>query len=76
VASKKVRLTGLTATNNTGFGVYSRGRIVLKSSTVTGSPSYDLVSVRRPVLVGTTCDHSGIDTGDVVTETWGVCASD
>jgi hypothetical protein len=75
-ASKKVRLTGLTATNNTGFGVYSRGRIVLKSSTVTGSPSFDLVSGRRPVLVGTTCDHSGIDTGDVVTETWGVCASD
>jgi hypothetical protein len=49
---------------------------VLKSSTVTGSPGYDLISGHRPVLVGTTCDHSGVAVDDLVTETWGVCSSD
>src|SRR6185369_13899569 len=75
-ASKKVRLTGLTSTNHTGIGVYSHGRIVLKNSTVTGSPGYDLVSGRAPVLIGTTCDHSGVATDDLITDTWGVCSSD
>jgi hypothetical protein len=75
-ASKKVVLTGLTATSNTGVGIYSGGKIVLRDSTVTGSGVTDLLSVRRPVLVNSTCDHSTQSTGDPIPPTWGVCASD
>jgi hypothetical protein len=75
-ASKKVRLTGLTSTNHSGIGIYSHGRIVLKSSTVTGSPGYDLVSGHAPVLIATTCGHSGVAVDDLITDTWGVCAND
>jgi hypothetical protein len=75
-ASGKVRLTGLTATNNSGIGVYSAKRLVLKSSTVTGSGVVDLLSGRRPVLLDTTCGTSRMDTYDPVPPTWGVCADD
>jgi hypothetical protein len=74
-ASKKVVLTGLTANNNTGVGIYSGGKIVLRDSSVTGSGILDLLSGRRPVLVNSSCDHSAQDTTDPL-PTWGVCASD
>jgi hypothetical protein len=75
-ASGKVRLDGLTATNNSGVGVYSAKRLVLKNSSVAGSGPIDLLSGRRPVLLNTTCDTSAQDTTDPVLPTWGVCALD
>ena len=76
-ASGKVRLTNLTANNNSGVGVYSARRLVLKSSSVTGSGVVDLLSGRRPVLLlGTTCGTSRQDTFDPVPPTWGVCTND
>ena len=75
-ASGKVRLTNLTANNNSGVGVYSAKRLVLKDSSVTGSGIVDLLSGRRPVLLNTTCGTSRQDTFDPVPPTWGVCAND
>jgi hypothetical protein len=75
-ASRRVRLTRLTATNNTGIGVFSGSRLVLVSSTVTGSGVLDLLSVRRPALTDTSCDRSGVAIDDIPTTSWGVCAND
>ena len=68
-----------------GGGVHG-GRWRLTDSTVTGNQanfanppaSYpvDVLTVKRPVLVGTTCDHSAMLTGSVPYVSWGVCSSD
>lgn len=75
-ASGRVKLSRLTAVGHASIAVYSGRSLVLKDSTVTGAGYVDVLSPRRPTLVRTTCDRSGVDTGDTVTTNWGVCAND
>jgi len=75
-AWRRVKITGLTAAGQPGIAVHSRRRLVLIDSSVTGSGIVDLLSGRPPVLVNTACDTSGVDTDDVITQSWGVCAND
>ena len=70
----KVVVDGLTATNNTSYGVAAR-RLRLLNATVTGSQSgIDLWTRSRPSTVNVTCDHSGSQTNPPIP--WGVCAGD
>ena len=80
-AEKVVKAVGLTATGN-GYGVASNGSIRIANSSVTGSTSADIASVRAPRLRGVSCETSfslvpaasgnGYDLGPP----WGVCSND
>jgi hypothetical protein len=77
-------LRGLTATNNAGAGLKTRGAVILRSSTLTGNngggTGIDLAGPKRPVLRDTTCgrsaDFSDASGSDVFGAPWGVCAGD
>jgi hypothetical protein len=77
---RSVRLQGLTATGNLTIGVVA-ARVRLIDSVVTGNifigQPLDILSKRRPVLLGTSCGVSRQKLADgSVGATWGVCADD
>lgn len=70
----KIRIDGLTATNNVYNGVFCR-KLRLLNATVTGSQSgVDLNTRSRPSLTNVTCDHSSFWSSTPIP--WGVCAGD
>ncbi len=81
-----IRATRLVVSGAAGVGLFSRGRAKLMDSSVTGSGflALDLVTGRKPRLLGTsTCGHSAGLVKDpanpgmlLIGPTWGVCASD
>ena len=71
-----VRGTDVTIIDGAGYGIAAR-RIVLANSTVTGNHGngdHDLLSVRRPLLVDSTCGRSEVADGSGAS--WGVCSGD
>jgi hypothetical protein len=68
---RTAKLTNLTATGNSIFGVEAQ-RATVTGSTVTGNGAADIVTATPPQLVNTTCGTSASFTGT----TWGVCAND
>ena len=81
-----VRATRLAITGTPGVGLFSRGSVVLRDSSVTGSVylGLDVLTRRLPRLLGTsTCGGSarllpdpGNPGGFVIGPSWGVCAND
>lgn len=68
-----VSLTNLVATDNAFAGACA-DHLRLQDSTVTGNVTFDLYSIRLPVLVNTTCGTSaGVGS---TSATWGVCDND
>jgi hypothetical protein len=94
VAGKGARIDGLTSTGNgvggsphAGAGlIVAKGSPLLSNATVTGNTygtnqgpvALDLITLRKPKLTASTCDHSiGFDRKTAVLgEPWGVCAGD
>jgi hypothetical protein len=90
VFSRRIVLDGLVAHgngvgpifNSYGAGVQASRSATLLNSVVTGNKflgaDLDVLTVKRPVLSGTTCDHSGQGDGSagVPVATWGVCSLD
>jgi hypothetical protein len=75
-----VRIDGLTAVDNVTIGV-SASRVRLMDSVVTGNTfigqPLDILSSKRPVLLGTSCGVSRQKLPDgTIGATWGVCADD
>ena len=68
-----VSLTNLVASGNLFAGACA-DRLRLQDSDVTGNVSFDVYSIRLPVLTNTTCGTSA-GVGSTST-TWGVCAND
>jgi hypothetical protein len=86
LATRDVRLDGLTHVGApgapVGVGVYAERRVTLTNSSVTGSVFRDIVSRRKPKLVGVTCDSSARledPFGDgvlLITGDWDSCTND
>jgi len=68
-----VSLTNLVATAN-GFAGACADRLRLRDSTVTGNVTFDVYSIRRPVLTNSICGSSA-GVGSTSTA-WGVCSDD
>jgi hypothetical protein len=68
-----VKLSNLVATGNAFAGACA-DRLRLEDSTVTGNTTFDVYSIRLPVLINTTCGTSaGVNSSST---SWGVCAND
>jgi len=81
-AGRSMNGTNVTVMNNGVVGIDTStagsdnlGRIVLRSSTVTGNP-LDLVSNHRPRLTDTTCGVSAKQLDPEPGDSWFVCAND
>ena len=89
--SRRVVVDGLVAQGNGagpvptavyGAGVQSYHGATLANAVVTGNTfngtPLDVLTVRRPVLIASTCDHSGQGDGSTGASlgTWGVCSLD
>jgi len=86
VAVRSVKVTGLMATGNgatpegTGGVQAAKGLVRLVDSVVTGNffqgtTPLDLNTARRPRLIDSTCEHSGLR-GTATGSAWGVCSQD
>jgi hypothetical protein len=65
----------VTATGN-GSGLVSGGTLTVVDSSVTGSTSADIASVRRPRLRNVTCETSVQILQSLPEPPWSVCSND
>jgi len=75
LARKKMTAKGVTATGN-GVGLASGGTLTVVDSSITGSTSADIASVRRPRLRNVTCETSVQILQNMPEPPWGVCSND
>src|SRR5262249_27176359 len=76
-AFKKITAIRVKATGN-GAGLGSAGSLTIVDSSITGSTSVDIESVRRPRLRNTVCGKSAqlLLPQNTLGPPWGVCAND
>ena len=76
-AGKRLTATGVTATGN-GIGLASGRSLAIANSSITGSTSTDIESVRRPRLRNVVCEKSAqlLLPQNVLGPPWGICSND
>ena len=76
-AARRITAKGVTATGN-GTGLGSAGSLTVADSSITGSTSADIESVRRPRLRNVVCDKSAqlLLPQNTLGPPWGVCSND
>jgi hypothetical protein len=76
-AAKRMTAKRVTATGN-GIGLGSGGSLIIADSSITGSTSADIESVRRPRLRNVVCEKSAqlVLPQNTLGPPWGVCSGD